>query len=95
MFDFRTTMKKLSKTRSKSPSISTESDRGTVKEENTLCQQLCSKLNLSDSNQINEIIRILASTAPHILKENPSDQNPTQTDNINIDKGLFSRSKYS
>jgi len=53
-----------------------------------LCQQLCSKLNLSDSNQINEILRILASTLPHVLKEHPSNQ----TNNTNnIDKSLFKR----
>jgi hypothetical protein len=54
---------------------------------NLLCRELCNKLNLSDSNQIAEIMRLLASNAPHILKEQPSTNTPL-INNSNINKGL-------
>ena len=47
-----------------------------------LCEQLCSKLNLSDPDQITEIMRILASNAPSILKESPP------TDVLSTNKGF-------
>ena len=48
---------------------------------NIFCRELCNKLNLSDSNQITEIMNLLASNAPHVLKEQP----PINTSNINKD----------
>lgn len=47
-----------------------------------LCEELCSKLNLSDANQITEIMRILASNAPNVLKELPPADAPS------VNKGL-------
>ena len=36
---------------------------------NDLYRELCQKLNLSDPSQVNEIVQILASNAPHTLKQ--------------------------
>ena len=49
-----------------------------------LCRELCQKLNLSDVHQVNEIVQILASNAPHILKQDPLAARPPTSD-----QGLF------
>ena len=72
---FRDTSKETTKPKPKTVSISDESNQQKLPTDNKLCQELCNKLNLSDPNQISEIVRILASTAPHILKEQPSTTN--------------------
>ena len=56
----------------------TISEQSKKAEENGWCVELCQKLNLSSSEQVNEIVRILSSNAPHILKENPSNSNLRQ-----------------
>jgi hypothetical protein len=74
--------------KSKSVSISDSSNRKKESDDdNPLCQELCNKLNLSNPNQITEIVRILASNAPHILKQEFSNQNPF-INNSNIIKGF-------
>ncbi|CAF2968628.1 unnamed protein product [Rotaria sp. Silwood2] len=69
----------------KSVVILDESNTQKLSNENTLCQELCNKLNLSDSNQITEIIHILALNAPHILKEQNLNKN-ILINNINTSK---------
>ena len=54
-----------------------------------LCQELCEKLNLSDPTQITEIMRILTSNAPHVLKEPP----PIHTSTVN--KGLSEKYRFA
>jgi len=84
---YRATIKQIIKNKSKSALISNESNIEKLSDDNTLCQELCNKLNLSDSNQIAEIIRILALNAPHILKEQPPNKT-SSTHNLNTNKGL-------
>jgi hypothetical protein len=84
---YRATIKQIIKNKSKSALISNESNIEKLSDDNTLCQELCNKLNLSDSNQIAEIIRILALNAPHILKEQPLNKT-SSTHNLNTNKGL-------
>ncbi|CAF3532869.1 unnamed protein product [Rotaria sordida] len=69
------TVKQITPNKPKSVVISDESNTQQLSNDNTLCQELCNKLNLSDSNQITEIIHILALNAPHILKEHYSNKN--------------------
>jgi hypothetical protein len=77
----RVTVKQIIKNKSKSASISDESDIEKLSNDNVLYRELCNKLNLSDSNQITEIMRVLASNIPHILKEQPPN-------NSNLNEGL-------
>ncbi|CAF4817934.1 unnamed protein product, partial [Rotaria sp. Silwood1] len=65
--------------------MSDESNTQKLSNETILCQDLCNQLNLSDSNQITEIIHILALNAPHILKEQDSNKN-TVIHNLNTNK---------
>ncbi|CAF4099670.1 unnamed protein product [Rotaria magnacalcarata] len=61
--------KEIIQNKPKSVTISDELNTIKSSNENQLCEELCNKLNLSDSNQITEIINILSINAPHILKE--------------------------
>ncbi|CAF0755959.1 unnamed protein product [Adineta steineri] len=70
---------------SKSIIIPDEFNEEKLSNDITLCQELCNKLNLSDSSQITEIIRILASNAPHILKEQSTYHTPL-INNLNTNK---------
>lgn len=73
MYDlfYRDTDKQTIENQSKIPTTSVKFKPEKISLDQTLCQQLCSKLNLTNSNQINEILDLLASKAPHILKEQP------------------------
>ncbi|CAF4483503.1 unnamed protein product [Rotaria socialis] len=61
--------KEIIQNKPKSVTISDELNTIKSSNENKLCEELCNKLDLSDSNQITEIINILSINAPHILKE--------------------------
>lgn len=85
----RDTIKQIIENQSKSVLASDETNKQNLSDDNKLCQELCNQLHLSDSNQISEIIRILASNAPHILKEQPSDKK------ILPNKGLFDKYQFT
>ncbi|CAF1584826.1 unnamed protein product [Adineta ricciae] len=70
--DYKDDTKQTVKLRSKSVVISDELPNEKSTETNNLYQRLCSKLNLSNVNQISEIVDLLAWKAPHILKEQPA-----------------------
>lgn len=52
-----------------------------------LCQELCEKLNLSDSSEISEIIRILSLNVPHLIREQYLNKDILTT-GLNIEKHL-------
>ncbi|CAF1584565.1 unnamed protein product [Adineta ricciae] len=80
--DYKDDTKQTVKLRSKSVVISDELPNEKSTETNNLYQRLCSKLNLSNVNQISEIVDLLAWKAPHLLKEQP----------VNLSQGLFQNS---
>ena len=84
--DYRNTSKQTIRNKSKLVVSPDESHEQILSNCNTLCQELCNKLNLSDSNQISEIVRVLSLNLPHMLKESYQVKN-TSVNGSDINKG--------